>query len=535
MYAALLLSVIIANQADTKVPVRAPLPEKIVTLPVVTDAVSAAAADIMVVPEPHRRFQRYVWIPPWATADWVGATNLSIQLALNHDATLSRPVLLSVPGQDDWSGWILRYDLRTLTSDLEFMASFWDSLAHQDPYVHIVDFEGAIGNEDTLPILAPHIDGEAAALLSRETNCQGPLFRADWLCVVLLTTVDGGRYYGARRIFELIKSVPATEKTRTDLDKYLLAMGVDVRLNQQLRADKRAIVLRSGVTGKKRRVDQYRGVYGATHITQDIADGNTRIASQVDRNLIRFVPDAKEIIVTRRDGLPDFILANASGKIQLSVPDNIALDHTIPGPSDGRGTPGTKRLIPGISCIRCHSPSDIMLDVSHDIADVLSTHGTLDVVDDAASLNLDANFPAIERIAGLYADTLGFDRFMQIARDDYSRAIRRCANLLTEGDGLVTVAEAGSSIGAIYSSIEWDLVTPHRACMEIGYLLPSGHDPAEFLRLQLSPRDAGDEDIAVATLQAGKSVLRRDWERVYADVASRLKVLEPTDQPPVEE
>lgn len=493
-----------------------PFPEEVHVIPVVSDAVSAAAADVMVLPEEDRRFQRYVWVPPWSDESWIGATNLAIQIAMNRDATLSPPVILSAPANGSWTGWVLRYDLRTLAHSVKPIIALWDSFALDDPYLHvttevIIEQKPVSRSRTTrrtkvqtkapvsriVPILSPHIDSDAAGVLSRETNAQAPVYRGDWLIRTILTTVDGGRYYDCIGITGI----------EGGIGSFLNGIGVSETSNSNLQGDKRVYMIRSNVTGKKRRVDRLQGILGGCWLTRDISSGSSDVASQADYNLLDFAWDASEIIAARRDGLHYFLLADGKGGLQTSVPDDIAIDHTVPV---GPGNSGTARLQPAISCIRCHGPEDGLISTRNDLDMILRGR---DLVE-GSGLTSD-----LERVAGLYADTQGFNRLLQRGRDDYFRAVSSAASL--RFGMLSSVKDASRAIADMYASIEFTLVTPYQAVVELGYRLPQNMPPSKFLIDQLSPRE-DREDVTIVTLQSGNSVARRDWERVYTDVASRL-------------
>jgi hypothetical protein len=268
----------------------------------------------------------------------------------------------------------------------------------------------------------------------------------------------------------------------------------------------------SQVTGKPRRIDLHRGLGGRAStgqgfVTQDITDEQNDQASHPIYNLIEFNETGREVIIERNNGLHAFALFDAQGNLVDSVPDTIAKDHTVPSPF-------TARLNPAISCIRCHASQSGIRDAPNEVAILL--RGEVEIFDDLGVGS--ARFEALDHLAGLYAGD--FSKRIRRARDDYEDAVFAVT-------GGMDVQKASDELALIVDSYEHTLVTASIACLEFGYRAESNESAIQWLRDNVGryPEiEAGIsfEDPTVAALKVGIPVLRKDFERVYADTLNRI-------------
>lgn len=480
------------------------LPGKPVTT--TAEAVGWALADLATVAEFDRPFQRYVWIPPWADAKWIPSVNFAVNTAASHATTLQLGTPIA-------NGWMLRYDLRRLApvpKQFDTLRSVWDGLATQDPYFHIP----ATNTGLAAAVISPHLAQEQAVALAGLSISTGAIYRADFLLVKMLSTLEGGKYYD-------FLQVPRQSRKRADgsvatpQDDFLASLGVFEEVSQNISGDQRSALFRSNVTGKPRRIDVLHGVgRGGTlaTITHDIADEDIAAGQHPIRNLLAFKDRAREIIVERSNGTHAFILTDANGNFQDSAPDNVVRDHTVPPPH-------TSRLQPAISCVRCHGPFDGMQPFGNDVQKLLASN--IDVFADLGTgLSREQ---AIDRLAGLYAGQLDTpDGPIGRARRDYSAMMYRLTggvDPFTDDLDSSIAANLSAHVSQVFSSYHYDIVTPERACVELGLLVEAGQGAKGLNYLLGELSQAAVVDPIVGSLRAGISVNRREFEPVYVDMA----------------
>lgn len=464
------------------------------------EATGWALGDVVSLRSEDRPFARYVWIPPWGTPEWPAAVNFAVNTAASHATTIQ----LATPVAN---GWLLRYDLRRLapqSKQLARLIEVWDGLAIDDPYFHVPVANSKI----QAAILAPHLEQPEAVALTGLSASGGAIYRADWLLVKMLSTLEGGRYY------DFLQVDRGTPKTGTQQTEWLATLGVFERQTQQLSGDQRAGLFRSGVTGRPRRLDVFYGLGrggNLVSITHDISDDELQAEKHPIRNLLNIEQVAHEIIVERPNGLHAFALTNGKGEFVDSAPDNVASDTTIPAPH-------TRRLQPAISCIRCHGPHDGWQPFSNDVQTILRSG--LDVFTDLADKE-NSREQIIDRLAGLYAGDLDApDGPLGRARRNYLAAVFRITGgpKLGADRPLSPVAHVSALCGSIYQQQRYDLVTPARAALELGY-------DSATLDDALGPVDTTSSvDPVVGSLRAGLSVNRSDWETVFADAALAAEI-----------
>jgi hypothetical protein len=471
------------------------------SIPTAADAVGWALGDIATMPESDRPFNRYVWIPPWGNERWIAAVNFSVNTAASH----SNVIQLGTPVAN---GWMLRYDLRRLApsvTQLNKLLETWDGLAVQDAYFHVPQ----INTNLPTAVLAPHLREVEAVALAGLSLSTGAIYRADYLIVKMLTTLEGGRYYD----FLQIPRGDAVPKESSPQATWFASLGVFEGTTEKLRADQRSAIVRSGVTGKPRRIDVFHGLGRGGNlvtITRDIADEDIGPGQNPFLNLLDFDDRAREVIIIRPNGTQAYALFNDQGQFQDVVPDNIATDDTIQ-------TPHTKRLQTGISCIRCHGPTDGYQPFGNDVQKLLSSQ--VDVFSDLAAGQDQTREQIIDRLAGLYAGQLDIPNGpIGRGRMDYGSAVYRIVGGVF-GDAPSVVAATHAQVSQIFASYRYDLVTPARACAELGLLVDETQGVAG-LKQVLGP--VGPTVIVnpvEGMLRAGIPVNRSQFEPALADMA----------------
>jgi len=470
------------------------------------EAVGWALADIATLGEADRPFARYVWIPPWGDELWVAGLNFSLNTAASHATTLQLGTPIA-------NGWMVRYDLRRLApveKQLERLRAVWDGLATQDPYFHVP----ATNTGLQAAVIAPHLKEEQAVALAGLSLSTGAIYRADFLVVKMLSTLEGGKYYD---FLQVDRQVSEEEKTRgvTPQDKWLATLGVFEQTTRNLSGDQRSAIFRSAVTGKPRRIDVFYGLGRGGNlctITHDISDEDVGAGQHPIRNLLEFRDSAREIIVERPNGTHAFALTNAQGEFQDAAPDNVARDHTVPAPH-------TSRLQPAISCIRCHGPHDGLQPFGNDVKTILKSR--LDVFADLGASEQNTREQVVDRLAGLYAGQLDApDGPIGRGRRDYGTTLYRIALDSVFGvDDARIVAELSHAVSDIFSSYRYDVVSPERACLELGLEVGDGEGIAGLDRLLGDPSLAIVVDPVVGSLRAGISINRTEFEQVFVDLS----------------
>ena len=467
------------------------------TVPTPAEAVGWALGDLATLPDADRPFTRYVWLPPWADERWIAAVNFSVNTAASHSTVIQ----LAVPCAN---GWLMRYDLRRLApsaAQLQTLITTWDGLALQDPYFHIHQVNSGI----PVAILAPHLRQQEAVALAGLSLSTGAIYRADFLIVKMLSTLEGGKYY------DFLQVPRKVGKDTNPQSVWLSQLGVFEATTKSINGDQRSAIFRSGVTGKPRRIDAFYGLGRGGNlctITHDIGDEDVAAGQHPIRNLLAFDDRGREVIVARPNGTHAFALFTDAGEFVDSVPDNIAQDHTVPAPH-------TKRLQAAISCIRCHGPHDGYQPFGNDVQTILRSR--LDVFSDLATVEFSRE-RIIDRLAGLYAGQLDApDAPIGRGRRDYSSTVYR----ITGGVfGNQSVVEAVSDkVSEIFAGYRYEVVTPAKAAAELGLVVTEAEGVKGLNHLLGDPGTEVVVDPISGTLRAGVAVNRSDFETVYADLA----------------
>lgn len=518
--------------------------------PLPSDAIRSAARDIKSLSTLDQPYQRYVWIPDGDPLK-AGQVSFAVNTSISKASVIVKPTIVA-------NGTLLRWDLRSLApreGGLEYLITLYEKLANE-PYFHVtvqnkneirsdvIEVKSLITDpsgskryrlDDQLWFRSPqnswfilndgawqrrhphfiqvkevsaygaHSGINDALILQSLTRSGASMVRYDWFISKILSTLDGGMYYD----FIGIERNPTG---MTAQDAFFNQIGLSVKSIELARADQRAALFRSKVTGRPRRIDLYQGSgvrlssgSGLISLTHDIGEGEKEAVNDPIRNLLEFKDKARELIAERSNGMHYFLLFDNKGNLQDSAPDDVVKDHTIPSPNPAR-------LQPAISCIRCHGPFDGWQPFDNEVQKIFK--GLITVYDDLSSYR---SIPdTLERLAGLYTGDL--EKPIRRARDDYSDAVY----IATNG---MSVSQVSNEISQTYGAYNYKGVDALTACKELGYSVPEGK-AVYYLNLLLPPLPVDSsgirpEDPIIGALKAGLTINRFQWEAVYADAAFR--------------
>ncbi len=470
---------------------------------------------------------RFVYVPAWGDAEWIGATNVAVNLAASHSRTLH-------PADVHAGGYLLAFNLSRLAphpKQLKTLRATWDSLAINDPYFHVPAINQQKGG--AVAILAPHLQQAVAVraeqtkqterldvLLATMTGSPGVVYRADFLIEQLLTSLRG-RYLDFRQI-DLSKPAKGSTQFRREAAKY----GFFPKESRLQQGEKGELMLIADVTGKSRVVQTIFGTASQQPLasTFDFADETTRPDEQFIRNVVSFdaFHDAGEHFVPMRNGLIEFILTDGDGNIQKAAPPEVVADHTKP---NGH----TKQLEAGMSCVVCHmtSGTGMYQTARNDMefllgADVDFFGDDFTLTDSDGKAVVLSRAEAVDLVAGRFGQRIDEpDGILGRARRDFARAIAVLTDYPIEADGPDAVYRAGIKIQQIYHGYRYAPVDAQRACQELGYKVDRPRALETFRRLAPAPAAGSEEDIVIAMVRAGAIIKRDDWEAIYAECAQR--------------
>ena len=460
------------------------------------DAIQWALVDQLTLEADQRQFFRYVWIPPAAgdeAVNWVGATSYAIN-SISRSDIIALPTLLA-------GGWLLRFDLRNYAAtpdDFTRLQVTWDSCAVLDPYFHIA--ETAIDADFPIAIAARWLDETHVAAMAQLNFSPALVYRADWFLIeMVLSSLQGrGKYYG-------FAGLPRGD-SKSDQQAVLAQVGLEEQTARNLRGDRRAMVLRSGVTGKHRRVDYYHGMVGDVWITRDSDDNDRATDNNPFFRTLKFNDTAREVLIEKSSGLHLFALFDDREQLQFEVPPDIAMDWTIP---DGH----TKRLEASLSCIVCHGMHDGLWPVQSDLISILKTQADIVAESNPDVVGVDP----VQRLVQLYAR--GLDSELARGRQDYDQAVRRATIMV---DGGMSAKQLSATIRQMRDTYRYRQIGAEMAMIDVG--TPGAEIEEVF---------AGSSNPMLAALRAGLSITRMDWELVYHDaMAVRLQNIPITETNP---
>lgn len=516
------------------------------------DAVGWAFAALAAYPEAEQKYIRFVYLPPWADPDWIGALDFAVNAACSHTRLLHR-------ADRHAGGWLLAYNLERLAPgpELPQLVATWDSLAVDESRFHVpsvnvtevpitVDpaslgprtkkaFSAEIQTrrvETKIALLAPHLQEALAKHVTDSTKSQrldvlvtqlssstGGIYPADFLLEQLLTSLRG-KYPEFRQM--AFKTTGATP-----FQTLLAKRGFFFERSRDLSGDKGALLLISGVTGKGRVVMTSYGISSRQPmaVTFDFKDSTVRPDRQFIRNLIEFdaLADAKESFVPMPNGMIEYVLADARGDLQRSAPPDVVADSTKP---DGH----TKELEMGMSCVLCHASQDGYRTARNDMEFLLGSD--TDFFGDALGYTTaDGKTVALTRaeavaiVAGRYGERIDEpDGVLGRARRDFIKTVDLLTDYEVKADGPTSVARLGEKIKEIYHGYRYRTIDAERACVELGVRVPAGQGLATLRKLVPPPPSGQPEDVVIALLRNGATIRRDDFSAVYVEMARRAMV-----------
>lgn len=403
-------------------------------------AARTALADAQGLPADVATRSRYVWLRG-------GSRDELAALSFVVNSTLSRVNIGILPGTSPGAvpfagGRLVRLDfgiLATDADDLANLAATWEKLARVE-----TDFGTTIETREIVTIPRTFIDGkwrtrqwkvarvrfqappEAVELSAILGGTGVPIVDLRELQRFSLGTLNGACYYEFRGITADMK-----------IGEYLISRGASREQVEKLESIEKAVVTFSKVTGKERLVAIFRGAGvrptaggGIVAMTFDLTDAEKAAADSPFRNLLSFEGSAIEMLVELPNGYIEATLWNAKdGTLVRVVPQNVAMDTTIPGPF-------TKNLVPIGSCITCHAPGGAWQGFENDVPKILASG--VDVFGDLSSA--ESQPKQAQLLAGLYNGPSWFQAGigpLAVARLTHSHACFQTTGKDAEGIGAI--------------------------------------------------------------------------------------------------
>jgi hypothetical protein len=380
--------------------------------------------------------------------------------------------------------------------------------------------------EDVDRIVAPHLNLELMAELVQSTVSQAPIVEGKYFLSRALTTIQDKGVYKTilSGLYYEFLGLRSGFKKGTDEDNLFESLGIGnvkeginaKQVFDKLRSDSRVAVFRSNITSRPRRIDILRSLSGHVasnqsilSITHDLRRQSIDIGTHPLANLIDFKDDARELIFERANALHGFALFNGDGKLQESVPEDVAADHMIPSPHE-------TVLQPAIGCLRCHAVDSGWRVLTNDVNKLVGK--TFDIFDDLTKANKQSQSDTIDRLVGLYSSDPE-NLILPRARDDYARAILRATGPWGKGDQLNIVRASSGKIAEIYKMYRYDMVSPRDVLIDIG--IEVDENAAIKVLSDLLPPIFELEDFRIAAFKNGLSLNRTDYILVQPFTALR--------------
>lgn len=491
------------------------------------------ALDALLKYQGREPYIRFVYLPPWADAEWIGVMNVAVNLAASHTTI---PILADVHA----GGWLLAYDLEQLAGGdrniLGRLVETWDELARRDAVFHVpeLNLEKSKGR---VALLAPHLQDALArhvtnperserldVLVTGLTRSTGAIYPADFLLEQLLTSVRG-KYPEFRQIDFQVKQF-------TPLQALLKKRGFFFEQSQDGKGDKGAYLIWSEITGKDRIIDTAFGLFSRQPvvISFDPKDLRTRAAEQFARNLLEFerFADASEIFIPMPNGLTEYVLADAKGNIQRVAPPDIVADHKKPAGY-------THELEMGMSCIMCHFPdggyklksNDLEKMLGSDI-DIVGENGLTYTGKDGKAVQL-TKVQAVAKLAGRYGEPIyDPDGILGRAERDFTAVIDALTDYDIAADEPNCVVRVGAKMREIYHGYRYTLIDAEKKCLSLGVKVPSGRGKETLRRLSPPLPKGQTDDIMIGFLKNGAKIKRDDDDAIHVELARRALVTRPT-------
>lgn len=343
--------------------------------------------------------------------------------------------------------------------------ALWESLVStQEPYWHTRAKERDRYGK-VIEVVRPGawLPQAEFALLVQTSGSVGAVARLDWFCAKVASTPNYYQWAGI-------------EDT---LDGFRKQFGADEKTILALQANKGENVLHSGVTSKVRRVSRWQGPLGAQWITHD-SEGVDPAKDFIRNPTFTAGVDAHEIIAAKPNGLLSYALYDGNGKRADVVPDKIARDHS--------DVLGDQRLVPMMSCVRCHAADGGYRRYATDQTDLLKAGAKLVTADPKTAAELAAFYDA-PKLA------------RQFARDveDYQSAVKEATGL--------DAKDAAKALDDVFNYHENIPLNVEAAARELG--------------LRDTKTLAASSDGILASLLLGKKVTRRQFENSWPEAISR--------------
>lgn len=482
--------------------------------------------------EHDRTVVRFVQLPHYADAEWIGMMDFAVNAACSQSPLLVKADVFA-------NGFLLGYNLERLCPDpvaLKRLIATWDELAVRDSRFHVPELNLEKGKTKAA-ILAPHLqeaalrhvgddrtkDKRIDVIVTQITKSTGAIYPAEFLLEQLLTSVRG-KYPEFRQInFKAEKMTP--------LQSLLRSRGFFFEQSQDGLGDKGAILIASDITGKNRIVLTSYGLNSRQPlaVTFDTKDLRNRASEQFFRNVIEFEKfhDASEVFIPMTNGLIEYVLADGQGNIQRVAPPDVAADFTKP-----RGF--TTELEMGMSCISCHFPDGGYKLARNDMEFLLSADVDF-IGHDPFFINsknekvLLSKAQAVTIAASRYGEPIyEADGILGRAERDFARTIAQLTKYPIKADGQNGVVQLGATIRRVYSGWRFTKIDAERKCLELGVKVPPGQGLAVFCKLCPPPEPGVHEDIMIGLLRAGASIKRDDDEAIHVELARRAAVTRAT-------
>jgi hypothetical protein len=495
--------------------------------------------DLSRIPVTEQPFQRYVYIP-----EEDDQKKIELSRVLNEVVSdVSNPVLVAPAFISDG---VARIDLRLFNAKHpEKIAVNWERMTDSEPYFHsgfteqfeereikikVDPYKADDGNTYdfriekelvSIKVKGPGVHCPSVVQVSALTESDVPIVRFDWFINKVGSSTDGGLY-------QFFTGQVDSEGKFITQSALLKRFGVTQDTITRLRSDSRSTMLQSQITGKPRSVlvfptlSNTPGVnQGLCLITEDISDSEIEAESDPIRAVDSFDFSATEIIIERPNGLFLYALGKKEedGTIQLiaEAPANVAVDHNIPRPF-------TKRLELYSSCRTCHETTQEagIKDVPNDLKDLLINRRGVNIFGDTNSVN---QFDQVNRVSGLFGADL--EKAFRRSREDLDDSVyklKRMSVLAQEQEKKApyqSTVDSGTSFKKILYDYRYELVTPETALREIGADSLSFDSAVPILNRDIT--GFIPEDPWVASLRAGRSIPRKRFEIIYADLAIRFR------------
>ena len=372
-----------------------------------------------------------------------------------------------------------------------------------------------------VPVPALHITQDARASEAYQymvtmTGVASPIVDAERWTVFSLRQTAGGLYY------RLVGAEDGNRRlTQKEIERQY---GVDAAASLDFRSTNGIGMWRATPTGSARRILVNTGIavnpalgVGVNAVTEDRFKGDEQVDAHPIFNLLPdggFVPQGKEALFTKPNGLWAAYLFNGKGELVDAAPGNLASDRTIPSPH-------VTELEPAISCIRCHAADDGWPAAPNSVAKLLARGKDgrrLSVVGDVTQLH-DGRSAAevLNEIASLYQGDASVA--LRAARDTFHMA---CKNMTRgpDGEGL-GAKDACEAIGMAFNAYAYDPITPQAALRELGISVGDDATAVVYLNRLLPPLPDGREDPTITTIKRFDPndltfvISRQVWAQVY--------------------